>query len=96
MILSTPLPQLVSAVSFFNFQKRWQQRHTRISSDIGKLGDFINFASLSTELQTPEMAAVANATVLPPDNSAEACGSPGEVTNEPSYGHQYYLAGELI
>ena len=57
---------------------------------IGKLGQDIDFISLPTSLQTPEMATELGATsmISPDDPTFEACGSPFEVKNDPSKGHR--------
>ena len=53
---------------------------------LGRLGDRVDFADLPSSVQTVEMASWLGA--LPPDEDTgyQACGSPGEVRNEPSLG----------
>jgi hypothetical protein len=68
----------------------------------GRLGDTVSFSALPTSVQTPEMArrfgalsnapAAAEATgALGGDSMLESCGSPGEVANLNTFGHQYHM-----
>ena len=57
----------------------------------GRLGDTVSFSSLPTSAQTPEMAEHFGALSNRPGDSMEACGSPGEVANVNTYGHQFHM-----
>ena len=54
---------------------------------LGRLDDTIDFAALPTVTQTEEMAELLGALGASGAGGVEACGSPGEVSNEPSAGH---------
>ena len=74
---------------------RWadERRHLPL---LGKLGDVIDFAHLPAELRTPHAAAVVGAqSGTPAPDGVEACGSPGEVGNDPAAANLYnfYLTG---
>ena len=62
-------------------------KHVRQLTYLGRLGDAADFARLPQQLQTPQMAAFVGALAEP--LGYMACGSPGEVANEPSLGHRY-------
>ena len=70
---------------------RWKQRTSHFEV-LGRFGDAADFTSLPFTVQTPAMAAhfgaIRSASV---DDSFVACGSPGEVTNDPLLGHKYAL-----
>jgi uncharacterized protein (DUF1501 family)/uncharacterized protein (DUF1800 family) len=53
---------------------------------VGRLGDVVDFATLSRALQSPAMAQRVGSVALAPGAVGEACGSPGEVTNVASRG----------
>jgi hypothetical protein len=58
---------------------------------LGRLGDEVSFADLRVELQSEELAALVGATVVGGGewDGSEACGSPGEVANDATKGHNY-------
>jgi hypothetical protein len=60
---------------------------------LGRLGDLVDFTDLPSSVQSPTLAALFGAATAAdePESGAltEACGSPGEVANDPSYGHRY-------
>ena len=60
---------------------------------LGRYGDIVDFATLPSHLQTQSLAELLGSTpVSDQNNEAEndlMCGSPNEVENEPTYGHQY-------
>jgi uncharacterized protein (DUF1501 family) len=58
---------------------------------LGRLGDEISFSDLRVEFQTPELAELIGATVVGGGewDGSEACGSPGEVANDATKGHNY-------
>lgn len=62
---------------------------------LGRLGDEIAFNELPTHLQSPAMASVLGATSsgggAAASTGVEACGSPGEVANEPARGHVFSI-----
>ena len=84
-----------------HLMNRWN-KHTCVSPPcdkhayimlIGRAGDTIDFATLPTSVQTPEFATSIGAIVENDDLSTtgtEACGSYGEVANEPSLGNRYH------
>lgn len=76
---------------------RWLTRHTKVCCMyMGRLGDVVDFKELRTEVQSLELAQYVGATGYHPSDGFEACGSPGEVKNEPTLGHYYgtYLGDE--
>ena len=59
---------------------------------LGRLHDVVDFAALPASVQTLEMSAIVGAVPMGDSaGGAEACGSPGEVGNDPSVGHQYMM-----
>ena len=59
---------------------------------VGRLGDQVDFKDLPSFMQSPEMASVLGAMSSGGGSpSREACGSPGEEANEPSYGNVYEI-----
>jgi uncharacterized protein (DUF1501 family)/uncharacterized protein (DUF1800 family) len=59
---------------------------------VGRFGDVVDFASLPTVLQTLEMALIVGAADTRSSEGFQACGSPGELANDPMLGNRYYLA----
>ena len=59
--------------------------------NLGRLGDVIDFASLPPHLQTSEMADIFASKPIEKEEMKNdlMCGSPNEVENIASYGHQY-------
>jgi len=51
--------------------------------------DTVNFKTLPDVLQTQQMAHQVGALQEIPETSHDACGSPGEVENDPALGHRY-------
>jgi hypothetical protein len=58
---------------------------------LGRRGDVVDFADLHESLQTPALAAQFGATGTPVYDGSEACGSPGEVANDPSFGDKMVM-----
>ena len=67
---------------------RWQKRRKNLPY-VGRFGDNITFSELRSELQTLELAKRVGAEATDGDTSFEACGSPGEVHNEPIMTNRY-------
>jgi len=71
---------------------RWRDNSgTVYFSLLGKLGDVVDFRNLPSSVQTTATAEAFGAAGDPQTGDAEACGSPGEVANEPSLGHRYSM-----
>jgi uncharacterized protein (DUF1501 family)/uncharacterized protein (DUF1800 family) len=72
--------------------QRWADRQSNLPF-VGRLGDSVDFESLSAELQTEEMAVLVGALRNLPAGAegAEACGSPAEVANRPELGNHYMV-----
>mmetsp|Transcript_34397 Transcript_34397/g.94802 ORF Transcript_34397/g.94802 Transcript_34397/m.94802 type:complete len:1606 (+) Transcript_34397:291-5108(+) len=68
---------------------RWRSNAPRHLSLLGRLGDEIDFVQLPSSVQTVEMANHVGALAAGGTAGFEACGSPGEVANEPHLGHQW-------
>jgi cullin-associated NEDD8-dissociated protein 1 len=79
---------------------RWDQNAnnpwTSIKASIGRLGDSVAFADLPVRIQSAGFAEAVGVTISPARGVAgiEMCGSPGETTNDPTLGHQYYFGKE--
>jgi len=73
---------------------RWKDRKKHFNF-IGRYGESVQFQSLPVELQTLSMARVAGAIQSAPDSGFEACGSRGEVANDPFLGHQYQFTSKF-
>lgn len=58
---------------------------------IGKYGDTINIADLPPYLVTPELGALVGSVGTAVYDGSEACGSPGEVANDPTLGNRIPL-----
>ena len=70
---------------------RWNnQMSSNQFAKLGRYGDTVEFKNLPTVAQTSEMAAEVNS-VGTPMGVVETCGSPGEVSNKPEYGHRYKM-----
>ena len=69
---------------------RWKKDTQKALVLLGKLGDTVDFAMLPEEVQSEGMARFIGAR-RGPGLAAEACGSPGEVSNEPSLGHRLHF-----
>ena len=81
-------------------QNRWDESNLYFMSHfvyLGKWLDDVEFSELPTSVQTREMAAAIGGATEDGDHDLvfEACGSRGEVANEPSNGHSY-LYGHFI
>ena len=74
---------------------RWSRHAASAGGDIelvGRLGDVVDFASLPTGMQSDAMARLVGAVDgARAADGTEACGSPGEVANEPRYGHRFHV-----
>ena len=66
---------------------RWKQKVNKFIPYVGRYGDSVNFESLNTEVQTYELAKIANAVSSDGSDGYESCGSPGEIKNEPTNAH---------
>lgn len=54
---------------------------------LGRVGDVVDFAGLHPSVKTPALAMLFGSTVgIPVFDGSEACGSPGEVANDPTLG----------
>ena len=60
-----------------------------VPSILGRLGDTINFKDLPSNVQTTNMASLVGALGTRLNDGFEACGSPGEVANDPTLGWKY-------
>ena len=58
---------------------------------LGKLGDTVDFALLPAAVQTFDIASAFGAVGERSGGQVEACGSPGEVANQPELGHRYAM-----
>ena len=58
---------------------------------VGRLGDSVDFAALPTSVQTSAMATLLGAAADSVAGGVEACGSPGEVANDPALGHHFKM-----
>ena len=67
---------------------RWQQKR-KFLHYVGRFGDDIPFSSLQSELQTLSLAKKVGADTTEGETSFEACGSAGEVSNEPLQTNRY-------
>lgn len=56
---------------------------------LGRYADVVDFIGLPRSVQSHAMAVELGAVDIDNDKVFEACGSPGEVANEPAYGHKY-------
>jgi uncharacterized protein (DUF1800 family) len=56
---------------------------------LGRFGDEVDFKSIYPGVQTLAMAALVGATGTTASTGFEACGSPGEVGNDPAQGHKF-------
>lgn len=85
--LSFPLSHMMS---------RWKL-HSAGFPRLGRLGDIVDFASLPPSVQSGALADAFGSAQLSAGlgAAAEACGSPGEVANQPSFPNRYrmYLTG---
>ena len=64
----------------------WDQANFRL---MGKYGDEVDFSTLPTRVQTKQMAQEFGVQEVEHQLTFEACGSRGEVQNDPSRGHAY-------
>jgi uncharacterized protein (DUF1800 family) len=86
--------------SSFHRQSRWDDSNLWFQSNfvyLGKWLDEVDFSALPTSVQTREMADAIDGASEDGDHDLvfEACGSRGEVANEPANGHSY-LFGHFI
>ena len=58
---------------------------------LGKLGSMVDFKGLPSSVQTAGTAEAFGARAEDTVGDAMACGSPGEVGNDPSLGHRYSM-----
>ena len=61
---------------------RWKQHKSNLVY-VGRWGDAVDFQYLPSALQLPQLAPLLGSSVTTPDAVFEACGSPGEVANQP-------------
>eukprot|EP00937_MAST-01D_sp_MAST-1D-sp2_P007544 g7544.t1 len=69
---------------------RWEGRR-RYFPLLGRYGDAVPFSDLPLSAQTPNMASRFGAKRTDPTDTALACGSPGEVANDPKLGNHYWF-----
>jgi hypothetical protein len=63
----------------------------------GRLGDTVDFKTLSTKVQILEFGQAIGAAGYTSTDGFEACGSPGEVANKPELGNRYTMnQGDVI
>ena len=67
---------------------RWADNKAGLAY-VGKYGDAVPFTSLPATLQTVAVGEAFGAVATYPDEGFEACGSPGEVANDPALGNRY-------
>jgi len=71
---------------------RWEDRSGGIYlPKLGTLGSVVNFRDLPSSVQTAATAEAFGVVGKPQAGDVEACGSPGEVMNEPALGHRYSM-----
>lgn len=59
---------------------------------LGRFGDAVDFHLLPSDMQRADIAAIVGATPIAGDSGVyEACGSPGEVANDPAAGNLYLI-----
>ena len=75
---------------------RWADNRKSIYGVGARLDDSIGFNSLSPDLQTTEIAKLVGAVSPGATDGFEACGSPGEVANDPALGHHYYFTSSDV
>ena len=68
---------------------RWRDRLSSLSY-LGRFGDQVDFAALTVDVQTLEMAQYVGAITEETSLGFEACGAVDEVANDPLLGHHYY------
>jgi hypothetical protein len=74
---------------------RWKQ-HKKQLVYLGRWGDRVDFQHLPSTLQLAELAALVGSSSSTPDSIVEACGSPGEVANEPGRNlYNIFLTGKV-
>lgn len=59
----------------------------------GRFGDIVDFSSLLSEFQTPEIAELVGAFPAAGAEAFETCGSPAEAGNVPSQGNYFPILG---
>ncbi|KAH8095258.1 DUF1800-containing protein [Aureococcus anophagefferens] len=67
---------------------RWADNKAGLAY-VGTYGDAVPFTSLPATLQTVAVGEAFGAVATYPDEGFEACGSPGEVANDPALGNRY-------
>lgn len=68
---------------------KWASRQSWMPK-LGRLGDDVDFSRLGDTVRVVAAAEAFGAVVTESGESSEACGSPGEVANEPSLDHRYH------
>ena len=71
-----------------SMKERWQKSRKHLPL-LGRYGDRVDFRDLPTYAQPLEVAELLGASASAGDDGSEACGSPGEVANDPTLGHRY-------
>jgi cullin-associated NEDD8-dissociated protein 1 len=77
-------------------KERWDEEKW-MYSPIGVWADVVDFSTLPSKVQGAGVAGWVGASAVGWSNDGfEVCGSPGEVANEPTSGHQYrgYIVGD--
>ena len=73
---------------------RWANNHRDGLRYLGRLDAVVDFAALPSEVQTAGMAEAIGALATSGGAGGagtEACGSPGEVANDPAQGHRFHM-----
>eukprot|EP00945_MAST-04E_sp_MAST-4E-sp1_P002536 g2536.t1 len=76
--------------------QRWKDKVNRFIQFVGRYGDSVNFENLNSEVQTYELAEMANAVAGGASDGFESCGSRGEIRNEEKYGHLYRFPSKRL
>ena len=82
----------------YHAMSRWSSNKAR-HTYLGRMHDLVDYANLPSDVQSPLIAVELGAGLSEiPAEGFEACGSPGEVANDPSLDHQYhfYLADKIL
>jgi len=75
---------------YWHTMARWNTGETELTL-MGYLGEVVDFADLSTSVQQVDFATRIGAVGARSADGFEVCGSPGEVSNDPSLGNMYRL-----
>ena len=67
------------------------QRQSFFKVRLGRRGDVVDFKALPSAVQSVSMALLVGAASEYSEDDVQACGSPGEVANDPMLGHKYRM-----